>query len=147
MIPTLPIQSLYACILFSTIICSICPIEALSLHKNTFSPEGNHSSRRAFVSISVTTASAILLPQESQALQKKNEALCGTGFFEHIYEYKCTTIGDISDEAKSKSMDESMEIQTDLLMERLNSFEKKDTQKRDTIEFAQEKTTDSTDEK
>jgi hypothetical protein len=117
------------------------------LHKTTFFPEGNHSSRRAFVSITVTTASAILLPEDSQALQKKNEALCGTGFFEHIYEYKCTTIGDISDEAKSKSIDESMEIQTDLLMERLNSSEKKDAQKSDTMRFAHEKTIDSTDKK
>jgi hypothetical protein len=78
------------------------------------STKETHPCRRAFVSVAVSTASAILSPQQSQALQKKNEALCGTGFFEHIYENKCTNIGDISDEEKSKSMDEKMEVQTDL---------------------------------
>lgn len=120
-----PLRSLPVYILLRTIMCRLCPTEALSPHKT----------RRAFVSVTVTAASTILSTQESKALQKKNEALCGTGFFEHIYEYKCTTIGDISDEAKSKSMDEKMEIEADLLMEKLNRFEKKDTQEIDTIEM------------
>jgi len=38
------------------------------------------------------------------ALQKRNEALCGTGFFEHYDEFRCTPIGDISDEGTSKEL-------------------------------------------
>lgn len=118
-----PIRSLpVVYILLRTVMFRLCPTQALAPHKT----------RRAFVSATITAASAIWPTQESKALQKKNEVLCGTGFFEHIYEYKCTTIGDISDEAKSKSMDEKMGIQADLLMEKLNSFEKKDTQEIDT---------------
>ena len=30
--------------------------------------------------------------------------LCGTGFFTNIAQYKCTPIGDISDEGKAKEM-------------------------------------------
>jgi hypothetical protein len=32
------------------------------------------------------------------ALKPRNEQLCGTGFFTNIWEYRCTDIGDISDE-------------------------------------------------
>jgi cell division protein FtsI/penicillin-binding protein 2 len=32
--------------------------------------------------------------------------LCGTGFFTNIAQYKCTDIGDISDEGKAKKMNE-----------------------------------------
>ena len=30
--------------------------------------------------------------------------VCGTGFFEHIYEYKCTAIGDIQGEGNVKDL-------------------------------------------
>lgn len=40
-------------------------------------------------------------PQPAMALKERNEALCGTGFFTNIALYKCTDIGDISDEGKS----------------------------------------------
>ena len=53
------------------------------------------------------------------ALKEKNEALCGTGFFEHIYEYKCTSIGDIEDEGVSKSMSQVENGLTDSLMGKL----------------------------
>ena len=38
------------------------------------------------------------------ALEARNEMLCGTGFFTNIYQYKCTELGDISDEGKAKKM-------------------------------------------
>ena len=55
----------------------------------------------------------------ADALKPQNEALCGTGFFEHIYEYKCTAIGDIEDEGSVKAMSSDEVGLTDSLMEKL----------------------------
>jgi hypothetical protein len=55
-------------------------------------------------------------PSSALALKKKNEVLCGTGFFEHIYEYKCTSIGDIEDEGTSKELSRAETGVTDNLM-------------------------------
>jgi len=43
-------------------------------------------------------------PPSAIALQERNEILCGTGFFTNIALYKCTDIGDISDEGKSRPL-------------------------------------------
>ena len=56
---------------------------------------------------------------KGHALKQKNEALCGTGFFEHIYEYKCTAIGDIEDEGYSKGLSQAETGLTDSLMGKL----------------------------
>lgn len=60
-----------------------------------------------------------LHPSSALALKQKNEALCGTGFFEHIYEYKCTSIGDIEDEGTSKELSSAETGVTDSLMGKL----------------------------
>jgi hypothetical protein len=60
-----------------------------------------------------------LHPSSALALKQKNEALCGTGFFEHIYEYKCTSIGDIEDEGTSKELSSVETGVTDNLMGKL----------------------------
>ena len=64
-------------------------------------------------------AAAAMLPSPAHALKQKNEALCGTGFFEHIYEYKCTAIGDIEDEGYSKGLSQAETGLTDSLMGKL----------------------------
>jgi len=61
----------------------------------------------------------VVTPFPVLALKQKNEALCGTGFFEHIYEYKCTAIGDIQDEGMSKTMSQAETGVTDSLMGKL----------------------------
>jgi hypothetical protein len=58
------------------------------------------SSRRIFLS----QISAFGFVAPAKALQEKNDVLCGTGFFTHIFEYKCTEIGDIEDEGTSKGL-------------------------------------------
>lgn len=64
-------------------------------------------------------AAVATIPSPALALKAKNEALCGTGFFEHIYEYKCTAIGDIEDEGYSKSLSQAETGLTDSLMGKL----------------------------
>ncbi len=64
-------------------------------------------------------AAAAAVPSPALAVRAKNEALCGTGFFEHIYEYKCTAIGDIEDEGYSKSLSQDETGLTDSLMGKL----------------------------
>ena len=54
------------------------------------------------------------------ALQEKNEALCGTGFFTNIWQYKCTEIGDIEDEGESKALSTNEESSIDSLMTKFN---------------------------
>mmetsp|Transcript_15952 Transcript_15952/g.36801 ORF Transcript_15952/g.36801 Transcript_15952/m.36801 type:complete len:207 (-) Transcript_15952:347-967(-) len=69
----------------------------------------------AFTGLSVSA----VFPSPASALKEKNESLCGTGFFEHIYEYKCTAIGDIQDEGVSKAMSQEETGVTDSLMGKL----------------------------
>jgi hypothetical protein len=64
----------------------------------------NVGSRRAFVAGSALTWGFTAVTQEASALQKRNEALCGTGFFTNIWQYKCTDLGDIEDEGRSRAM-------------------------------------------
>lgn len=76
--------------------------------------------RSALFQASLVAAFPISLsPAPASALKEKNEALCGTGFFEHIYEYKCTSIGDIEDEGASKAMNQAQSDATDSLMGKL----------------------------
>eukprot|EP00553_Chaetoceros_curvisetus_P000922 CAMPEP_0204629808 /NCGR_PEP_ID=MMETSP0717-20131115/18954_1 /ASSEMBLY_ACC=CAM_ASM_000666 /TAXON_ID=230516 /ORGANISM="Chaetoceros curvisetus" /LENGTH=97 /DNA_ID=CAMNT_0051646851 /DNA_START=84 /DNA_END=377 /DNA_ORIENTATION=+ len=79
-------------------------------------------------------------PSPANALQKRNEALCGTGFFEHFNEFRCTAIGDISDEGGAKRLNENESIAADSLMGKLGlstsdidmgETNKKDTDKQD----------------
>lgn len=53
------------------------------------------------------------------ALQAKNEALCGTGFFTNIAQYKCTETGDISDEGKARALSSTEETSMESLMDKL----------------------------
>ena len=79
--------------------------------------------RRAFWKTGIATTALGLVglaaPTPAHALKKRNEALCGTGFFEHIYEYKCTAIGDIQDEGYSKALNQAESGLTDGLMGKL----------------------------
>ena len=76
--------------------------------------------RRTVFTLATMATMALLAPASpALALKPKNEALCGTGFFEHIYEYKCTAIGDIEDEGYSKSLSQAESGLTDGLMGKL----------------------------
>lgn len=55
-------------------------------------------------------------PKPTEALEKKNEVLCGTGFFTNIAQYKCTDIGDISNDGKVTSLSETQDMATDSLL-------------------------------
>lgn len=60
--------------------------------------------RREIIALVGMMAAPYIKPKRTDALQPKNEDLCGTGFFENFQEYRCTAIGDISDEGLSKDM-------------------------------------------
>ena len=75
--------------------------------------------RRSALLATVATTVVAVAPSPALALKAKNEGLCGTGFFEHIYEYKCTAIGDIEDEGYSKSMSNAESGMADSLMGKL----------------------------
>ena len=87
-------------------------------------------SRRAFIFTPTITIplSLVINAPKADALKPKNDALCGTGFFEHIYEYKCTSIGDIEDEGSAKSMNSDEMGITDSLMGKLG-LPSQDTEK------------------
>ena len=54
-------------------------------------------------------------------VDERNELLCGTGFFTNIYQYKCTEIGDIENEGKSKDLSSSELSSVSSLMDKLES--------------------------
>lgn len=58
-------------------------------------------------------------PPVASALEKRNEALCGTGFFTNIAQYKCTDIGDISGDGKAKELSKDEETSVESLMDKL----------------------------
>jgi hypothetical protein len=74
-------------------------------------------SRRAFLASSSSFAVAV---QPAHALKERNEALCNTGFFTNIWEYRCTEIGDISDEAAAREMTSKEQGAVDSLMSKLD---------------------------
>ena len=59
----------------------------------------------------------------SHALKPRNEQLCGTGFFDNFMEYRCTDIGDISDEGKSTSLSASEAGAADSLLSKMMNLE------------------------
>lgn len=64
--------------------------------------------------------SSLLLPASAKALKPRNEALCGTGFFENIWQFKCTELGDIEDEGKATGFAQSDDQRTaDSLLSKL----------------------------
>jgi hypothetical protein len=79
------------------------------------------TSRRAFFVAGITSIGFVLggANNEALAVQERNELLCGTGFFTNIWQYKCTDIGDIEDEGKSKSVTAEEDAKMDTLMGKL----------------------------
>ncbi|KAG7363197.1 hypothetical protein IV203_026557 [Nitzschia inconspicua] len=72
------------------------------------------------VGIAVATAGALSL-QPAWALKPRNEALCGTGLFTNFLEYRCTDLGDISDEGQKTSFSNTNDAGTaDSLLSKLN---------------------------
>jgi hypothetical protein len=85
------------------------------------------SSRRRLLTTTTTKGSvlfgfllAVGKPTAAQAVKPKNEALCGTGFFENIWQYKCTELGDIQDEGIPSTLSPEQQGATDSLMGKLN---------------------------
>lgn len=82
-------------------------------------PESCSSSRREFVARSLFGLAAIQSTPVF-ALKERDEALCSTGFFTNIWEFRCTEIGDISDEGASRDLSSSELGATESLMSKLN---------------------------
>jgi hypothetical protein len=68
----------------------------------------------------VVSLGTITVPQPATALKPRNEQLCGTGFFTNFQEYKCTEIGDISDEGQRTSLSATEEGAADSLLSKFN---------------------------
>jgi len=60
------------------------------------------------------------LPSSSWALKERNEQLCGTGLFTNFLEYRCTDIGDISDEGQKTTFSASEAGAADSLLSKFN---------------------------
>ena len=105
--PTMKINSL---LLLLLLLCSLLTttITALSLQTT--------SSRRSFVALA---GGAWGLATTTHALQERNEALCYTGFFTNIWQYKCTPLGDIQDEGFAKDLTNADQGTVDSLMSKL----------------------------
>jgi hypothetical protein len=78
------------------------------------------SSRRSFLSATTLVGTWGLAKPACHALQERNEALCGTGFFTNIWQYKCTDLGDIEDEGMAKDLSDEDQGTVDSLMAKLN---------------------------
>ena len=75
------------------------------------------------LSSAALSGSVLLSSQSAMALKPNNEALCGTGFFTNIAQYKCTDIGDISDEGQSRKTTAEEESRLDGLMSKFDDLE------------------------
>jgi len=79
---------------------------------------------------------AVNLPLPATAVQERNEALCGTGFFTNIWQYKCTDLGDISDEGIGKELSSSETTAADALLSKMNLLQDSSTDNSQTNESA-----------
>ena len=85
-------------------------------------------SRRKWFVVSATAPTPVLMafgvvaarPQAALAVKERNEALCGTGFFTNIWEYRCTELGNIADEGIGKSFSAAELGTADSLLSKLN---------------------------
>lgn len=77
-------------------------------------------SRRSFLSGTTLVGIWGIATPATYALQERNEALCGTGFFTNIWQYKCTDLGDIEDEGKAKELSDEDQGTVDSLLAKLN---------------------------
>ena len=75
------------------------------------------------LSSAALSSNLVLNSQSAMALKPNNEALCGTGFFTNIAQYKCTDIGDISDEGQSRKTTAEEESRLDGLMSKFDDLE------------------------
>lgn len=81
------------------------------------------SSRRqlmaAMLGVGISTAGSLCSAAPAWAVKERNEALCGTGFFTNIAQYKCTEIGDISEDGKVQPLSASEEGSMESLLGKL----------------------------
>ena len=75
------------------------------------------------LSSAALSSNLLLSSQPASALKPNNEALCGTGFFTNIAQYKCTDIGDISDEGQSRKTTAEEESRLDGLMSKFGDLD------------------------
>ena len=94
----------------------ICSVVAYALSP-TFS-----SSRRSFLATTTATLGiwGATGTSAANALQERNDALCGTGFYTNIWQFKCTVVGDIGDEGIPKELSAEDQGTVDSLMSKLN---------------------------
>ena len=82
------------------------------------------SPRRSFVATTLAFVANLGLSPNTHsvanALQERNEALCSTGFFTNIWQYKCTVVGDIEDEGVAKELSSDDERTVDSLLSKLS---------------------------
>lgn len=86
----------------------------------SISPERKTLSRRSTLARVTSLSSWFLFQEEALAVKEKNEALCATGFFTNIWQYKCTELGDIEDEGQVKGLSEKEMDAADSLMAKFN---------------------------
>lgn len=86
-----------------------------------------------------TLAGLVVTPPSAQALQARNEMLCGTGFFTNIAQYKCTEIGDISQDGKVQSLTPAEEGSMQSLLDKLGVDATTTTEEDDTTEGSKER--------
>lgn len=87
--------------------------------------EPRPSSRRSLfqktlVASGVFATATWIVPRPSLALKERNEQLCATGFFTNFLEYRCTEIGDISDEGQKTTFSGKDAGAADSLLDKLN---------------------------
>mmetsp|Transcript_49589 Transcript_49589/g.149457 ORF Transcript_49589/g.149457 Transcript_49589/m.149457 type:complete len:164 (-) Transcript_49589:363-854(-) len=122
-----------ACLASATLLLSARSTESMALPKGALhsaessTPASNPSplrSRREVIASNFRDAAALAAaipflagaPLPARALKEKNDALCATGFFTNIAQYRCTDIGNILDEGKSPALTQSEEVKLDSLM-------------------------------
>ena len=122
-------------VLLGLVVACACVSSAQSLVPETTRPSSKSSptskslDRRDLIralSSAVLSGSILLNSQTNQpawALKPNNEALCGTGFFTNIAQYKCTDIGDISDEGQSRKTTAEEESRLDGLMSKFGDLD------------------------
>ena len=76
--------------------------------------------QRTLAASGLFVTASLGVSRPSLALKERNEQLCATGFFTNFLEYRCTEIGDISDEGQKTTFSGTDAGAADSLLDKLN---------------------------
>jgi hypothetical protein len=100
-------------------LCSQTVSMVVNRHQSSSKTPSICSSKRRALLFFGAASTFLVVPPPAQAIQERNELLCGTGFFTNIGQWYCTDLGNIADEGNPGELSKQQDKTADSLMDKL----------------------------